>query len=282
MQIPRCSTLAVAWFSTLVFQPRRIKAQFNLATRVSRFGCCLLALGAVIAFSVGTAFAQDSNASVNGTVHDATGAVVSGAKVTLSNTKTALLLITQTTETGRYVLLNVPPGEYSLEVRQTGFAPVSQKAFNLFVNQTSTFDFTLQIGTTGQTVSVNASAAQINATTSALGTAITTTFVNELPLNGRQFTQLLALTPGASPANVSQNSGGGQSSPLGAVVIPAVNGQQNRSNYFMLDGINDSEVVFSSFAVSPIVDDIQEFKVQSHNDEAQFGYVTGGIVNVVT
>jgi len=93
---------------------------------------------------------------------------------------------------------------------------------------------------------------------------------------------MLALTPGAIPANTAQNSGGAQSNPLGKVVIPSINGQMNRSNYFMLDGINDSEAVFSSFTIAPTVDDIQEFKVQSHNDEAQYGYITGGTINVVT
>ena len=77
-------------------------------------------------------------------------------------------------------------------------------------------------------------------------------------------------------------SGGGQWNALGTVVIPSINGAQNRSNYFALDGVNDTEVVFSSFSVSPVPDDIREFKVQSHNDDAQFGYVTGGTVNVVT
>lgn len=230
----------------------------------------------------GAGIAQESTASVNGTVREATGAVIPGAHVTLFNIKSGVKQTTVSTDTGHYVFVSVPPGEYSTSATSQGFAPVTQGPFSLAVNQAATFDFNLDVGSMSQTITVQASVAQINTTTSALGTAVTTAMVDQLPLNGRQFTQLLSLTPGASPANVSQNSGGGQSNPLGTVVIPSVNGQQNRSNYFMLDGVNDSEVVFSSFAVSPIVDDIQEFKVQSHNDEAQFGYVTGGIVNVVT
>jgi len=221
-------------------------------------------------------------ASVNGTVSDSSGAVVPGASITLVNTATSIKLSTASTDTGHYVFLNVLPGQYTLTVTKEGFAPIAEQPFALGVNQAATFDVTLQIGTVGQTVSVEASAVQINTTTANLGTVIGTNFVNELPLNGRQFTQLLALTPGATPVNTAQNSSGAQSNPLGTVVIPSINGQQNRSNYFVLDGVNDSEMVFSSFTVAPIIDDIQEFKVQSHNDEAQFGYITGGTVNVVT
>jgi hypothetical protein len=115
-----------------------------------------------------------------------------------------------------------------------------------------------------------------------LGTVVDSKSVRDLPLNGRNFTQLLSLTPGVSPVSTAQNSGGAQANPIGSFTFPAVNGQSNRSNYFMVDGIDDTDMVFSTYAVAPILDDIQEFKVQSHNDEVQFGGVTGGIINVVT
>src|SRR5260370_22404529 len=85
--------------------------------------------------------------------------------------------------------------------------------------------------------------------------------------------------PHSSPA---KKLGGAKPPPTDNFTFPAVNGQTNRSNYFMLDGIDDSEMTFSTYAVAPVIDEIQEFKVQSHNDEEQFGGVTGGIVNVVT
>jgi len=167
-------------------------------------------------------------------------------------------------------------------VSKQGFKKASQQAFQLFVNQTATFDFVLSVGAIDQTITVTGSTAQLEFSTSELGSVINQTFVNNLPLNGRQFTALLALTPGASPANTSQNRAGGQAYPVGPVVIPATNGQQNRSNLFMIDGINATEGTFSTYSLAPVVDDIQEFKVQSHNDEAQYGGVTGGIINVVT
>lgn len=104
----------------------------------------------------------------------------------------------------------------------------------------------------------------------------------DLPLNGRNFTHLLSLTPGTAPANVSQNAGSYAGNAGASASFPSVNGQTNRSNFFLLDGGYDQDAQASAYAVPPIVDAIQEFKVQSHNDEAEFGQALGGIVNVVT
>ena len=93
------------------------------------------------------------------------------------------------------------------------------------------------------------------------------------------------MTPGASPVSVGQNSNGGggfAGNAIGSFSFPALNGQRNRSNMFLLDGINDLGSFIGNYNFSPIVDTVQEFKVQSHNDEAEFGQAVGGIVNVVT
>jgi len=124
----------------------------------------------------------------------------------------------------------------------------------------------------------------VDSTTSELGTVIATGFVANLPLNGRNFTQLVELTPGLSPVSVSQNSSGGNGFgglPIGSFIFPAVNGQRNRSNMFLLDGANDLAFL-GNYNYAPIIDDIQEFKIQSNNDLAEFGGVSGGIVNVLT
>jgi outer membrane receptor protein involved in Fe transport len=226
--------------------------------------------------------AQQSTGSINGSVHDATGAVIPGTAITLTNTATSAVRTITTNQSGVYVFSDVQPGTYYLTASKEGFQKIDETGILVQVNQTITLDFTLPVGTESQTVTVEATTAQLEASTAELGTVINHQAVADLPLNGRQFTQLLTLTPGASRANTSQNASGGQATALGGVYFPAMHGQSNRSNYFMLDGINDNEDVFSSFAVSPTVDDIQEFKVQSHNDQAQYGGVTGGIINVVT
>src|SRR5207245_4359695 len=94
--------------------------------------------------------------------------------------------------------------------------------------------------------------------------------------------QLLSLNPGVAPVNVSQSSGGFTTAAVGQFVYPSINGQTNRSNFFMLDGIFNTGVILNTPAVDPIIDTIQEFKVQSHNDEAEFGQANGGIINVVS
>ncbi len=229
-----------------------------------------------------TAKAQRSTASVNGTVRDSSGAVIPGAAVTLTNRETSLKKTATTNETGDYVLLDINPGKYTLEASKEGFTTATQAEFTLYVNQTATFDFNLPVGSTTESITVEAAAAHVESSTAELGVVATTKEVNDLPLNGRNFTQLLQLTPGVSPISVAQNAGGWTAQPVGNFTFPSVNGQSNRSNFFMLDGVNNQGSFESTYSVAPIVDDIQEFKVQSHNDEAQFGGALGGIINTVT
>src|SRR5246500_837886 len=223
-----------------------------------------------------------ATATLNGVVRDASGAVISRASVTLRNEETGTERASLTNEAGLYVFISVQPGEYSLTVRKAGFTTATQARLHVLVNQASTEDFTLAVGSLQQAVTVEASAVTLETANATLGTVVESKAVTDLPLNGRNFTQLLALTPGVSPVSVAQNSGGAQAAPVGSFVFPAVSGQSNRSNYFLLDGIDDNDQVFTTYAVAPILDDIQEFKVQSHSDEAQFGGVLGGIVNVVS
>jgi hypothetical protein len=222
-----------------------------------------------------------ATATLNGVVRDSSGAAISKATVTLRNAETGTERESLTNDSGLYVFVSVQPGEYVLKVAKDGFATATQ-GLHVLVNQASTQDFTLRVGSTQQSVTVEASAVTLETGSATLGTVIESKQVKDLPLNGRNFTQLLALTPGVSPVSVAQNSGGAQAAPLGSFVFPAVSGQSNRSNYFLLDGIDNTDQVFTTYAVAPTIDDIQEFKVQSHSDEAQFGGVLGGIVNVVS
>ena len=242
---------------------------------------CLVAVCGFLLSGGRTATAQ-SAAVLNGMVKDASEAVVPDASVTLTNVETASAQTRKTNNAGQYVFVNVQPGTYALEVSKEGFATQKQPTFNLEVNQTATIDLSLQVGTTATAVNVSAQATRVETSTAELGNVIGTQQVNNLPLNGRNFTQLLLLAPGMSPANPSGNASGFPSKPIGDFVFPAVNGQSNRSNMFLLDGINNYGAIRDTYAVQPTIDDVMEFKVQSHNDEAQFGQVLGGIVNLAT
>lgn len=249
-----------------------------------RQGVMCFAMTLAIAFTgVSVSSAQVSEANVSGTIYDPSGAVLPGTSLTLVNVATGVERTTQTNAVGHYVFSNIMPGVYTLEASSKGYATSKLQPFTLDVSQSTVFDFTLSVGTAQETVEVTSSAAELQTSSSQLGTVISATSTENLPLNGRNFTQLLNLTAGASPANVSQNVGGfvaGQT--FGAFSIPAVNGQTNRSNFFLLDGMDDQQSVASMYTIQPILDDIQEFKVVSHPDQAEYGGVLGGMVNVVT
>lgn len=228
------------------------------------------------------ALSQQSAANLNGAVRDLTGAVVQGATVSLANLATGVKHETITNESGVYTFTNVLPGDYSLTVSKEGFSPATHQNMHTQVNQSITQDFELKPGATATEVIVQATSAELNTANASIGEVIETKSVHDLPLNGRNFTPLMTLVPGVAPVNTGQSSTGGQTNPLGAFVAPSINGQEVRSNYYLLDGIDNTEVFYGVPVIPPVIDDIQEFKVQGHNDEAQFGGVVGGIVNVVT
>src|SRR5204862_1263416 len=140
------------------------------------------------------------------------------------------------------VFSDINPGRYTLKVTAPSFSTKQVSDFVLAVSQTATIDITLDPGAQTAVVTVEASAEQLQVSTAELGTVIATKQVNDLPLNGRNFTQLLSLTPGVAPVSVSQNNnmggGSGFSAPAAigsAFIFPAINGQTNRSNYFLTD-----------------------------------------------
>src|ERR1700687_3365369 len=249
----------------------------------------LLWLACLFALSATSAFAQLSSATLNGTVRDSTGAVIAKASGFLTNVDTGIERLGNSTESANYVFVDITPSRYTLKVTAEGFSTKQVSAFVLAVNQTATIDVVLAPGAQSEVVTVDASTEQLQTSTAELGTVIATHQVNDLPLNGRNFTQLLSLTPGVSPISVGQNSMGGRTGGFAAPIaegaeftFPSVNGATNRSNYFLTDGMSNFAAFLSTYAVPPIVDAIQEFKVVSRTDTAEFGSVLGGVVNVVT
>jgi hypothetical protein len=235
----------------------------------------------------GTGFAQLSTASLSGVVRDSSGAVVPNTKVVLRNVATSVENTTSTNGVGAYLFADITPGRFTVKVSAPGFAEQQVPEFALTVGQAATIDFALIVGSQSTVVTVQGVTPQLEASTANLGTVIGTQQVNDLPLNGRDFTQLLTLTPGMSAVNNGQG-GPGQGSYATPEpnnqnsTIPSVNGQGNRSDYFFTDGLSNFGAFHSVYAVPPIIDEIQEFKVVSHADSAEYGGVTGGVVNVAT
>ena len=234
--------------------------------------------------------AQLSTASLSGSVKDPQGAVVPNATIVLRNVDTSVANTTVSNGDGAYTFVNLTPGRYTVEGTAPGFRLNQVPAFTLTVGQTATINFSLVVGSQGTVVTVQGATPQLNVSSANLGTVIATQQVNDLPLNGRNFTQLLSLTPGVAPTSDSQNNskavGGAFNAPASAansqLFFPAVNGQTNRSNLFLTDGLFNTGTLLSTYAVPPIIDSIQEFKVVSHTDSAEYGSVTGGVVNVVS
>lgn len=242
----------------------------------------LLGVAGLIAPS---AMAQQATANVNGVIKDPSGAAIANAQVELTNVNTGVVRKTATNTDGIYDFPSVVPGSYSMQASAAGFATITQPPVTLEVGQTATFDFQLKVGATTSNVTVNAAAPTLETSTSELGTVVSPKEMNDLPLNGRNFTELLLITPGAVNLNTDQNSGGGggwNGASIGQFSFPAVNGARNRSNIFILDGANDLNTLSGTYNYAPIVDAIQEFKSQGHNDLAEYGEAAGAQVSVVT
>jgi hypothetical protein len=233
--------------------------------------------------------AQTANGQVNGTVTDTSGAIVSGATVRLTNQGTKITNQAKTNSTGYFLFTNVLPGTYTLSVEQPGFKTETVNPFEIQVNQTLTQDVHLQVGAVTENVTVTTQAPLIQTSSAELGTVIPQQPVQELPLNGRNFTQLLILTPGITPVATAQGSTGVSATDAGITAIPgtlfykpSVNGQGNRENMFFLDGIINNDFRGAVYGVLPILDTMSEFKVQSQNDKAEYGGTLGGVINVAT
>lgn len=236
-------------------------------------------------------YGQTSAGAVNGTVTDPSGAVIVGATVRLSSPATNIETRTTTNSSGYFTFVNVRPGPYELRLEASGFKTAQVVSFTVGVSQTVTHNITLDVGEITETVEVITASELLQRGSSELGNVITERVVHELPLNGRNFTQLLILTPGVNPVSTAQGSQreinfgaaeGNTGIPGSTLANASIQGQQNRSKIYYLDGIINTSVRGTSYVVLPDIDSIQEFQVQSHNAKAEYGGVTGGVVNMAT
>lgn len=242
-----------------------------------------LMLALVVITSAAVTRGQSSSSAVNGVVTDATHAALPGTSITLRNTETSVARKTLSTASGDYFFASVPPARYTLTFVHDGFTTETIAAFEVGVAQAVTINAALKTGAVTETVTVEATGVDVESTTSQLGTVIDQRQVENLPLNGRNFTQLLTLTPGVTPISTGQNRSASNTDVVkgSTFTFPSINGSGNRSTVYLTDGINNNQAWYNTYAVPPIVDMIQEFKINSHND-AQYGGSTGGTVNVIT
>jgi len=238
----------------------------------------LVCLMVVVAAGVNV-FAQQITGSVRGTVLDPSGAVVQSASVSARQTETGLTRSAMTDHSGAYVLLELPVGHYQLQVEARGFQTYVQQGIILNVNETATIPVRLVVGAETQQVQVMADAQLIQGTVTSLGKTVSGREVLDLPLDGRNFTQLGLLQPGVVPLTPGLEEAGGS---LRAGQAYAVNGQRPESNNFLIDGANNFNGVDGGFVLKPPVDAITEFKILTHNASAEFGQSLGSTTNIIT
>jgi hypothetical protein len=226
--------------------------------------------------------AQSTSAQITGTVRDPSSAVVPGAAVIVVNTATGVERQTMTAETGGYTVTMLQPGSYRVNVQKAGFRPVSRSGITLQVDQVARLDFTLEIGTTAETVEVVASAALVESETSSLGQVVDNQKILNLPLNGRMTFRLVQLTPGVITSPGSNGQFGDISVGTFDDVHFSINGGRAQSNSVMVDGVPASTGFLNLFTNVPSVDATQEFKVQSNGLSAEWGRFGGGVLNVST
>jgi hypothetical protein len=233
--------------------------------------CALLAAASLLA--------QFETAAVLGTVRDPSGSVVPKAVVTLTNQDTGIQAKATTDTNGNYDFPDVRVGSYTVEVEATGFSKVSTKDVGVTVNARQRVDLTLQVGAVTQTVEVSGAASVLETDTSEHGQTINTQAVRELPLNGRNFSDLALLS-----TNIHRSVYAYANPPREGAFN--ANGMRSTYNNFMLDGIDNnaystSNQGFSNQVAQPSPDAIEQFQVITGNYSAEYGRVGGAVVNAV-
>lgn len=241
------------------------------------------------------AVAQSPNGTISGLVLDPSGAVIGGAEITVANDETNAQYFGKTNNEGIYVVSNLPPGSYRLQVAKIGFKTLIKPDIILNVQDALAINFTLPIGPTSEVVTVKGGAPLINTESATVSTVVDRNFVANMPLNGRSFQGLILLTPGVvtnSPQTTAYSGLFGEFS---------VNGQRTESNYYSVDGVSANLGVAAgqvgaagnsgSLPASTVlgttqglvsVDALEEFRVQSSTYSAEYGRNPGGQFSLVT
>ena len=229
--------------------------------------------------SGGPLFAQEVTGSIRGVVLDPSGAGVPSAKVTATQVETGLSRATVTDHHGAYILVLLPVGHYRLEASAKDFRKFAQEGITLSVNEAANVPIRLTIGSPTQLVQVQANAALIETSDTTLGKTVGEREILDLPLNGRNFSQLGLLQPGVVPITPGLAQAGGS---LRDGEAYSVNGQRPESNDFLIDGASNFNAVDGGFVLKPPIDAIAEFKILTHTANAEFGGAAGSTTNIVT
>ena len=234
-------------------------------------------LTGLFVFSTAVA-AQTNTGEISGIVRDAQGGALPGARVVAEHVDSGVKAESTTDQQGRYHLLSLRVGTYSLTVELQGFRRVVHSGLLVRLGQTLSLDFTLDVGGLVEEIRVTASIPLLQTTNAEISDVIENEQVVQLPLNGRNFLSLAQLSdavvipPGGTRGEALQQAG----------PLPNVGGQRSGHNIYLLDGVKVTDELFNNLVINPSVDSIQEFKIQKSQYPAEFGGKASALINVAT
>jgi Carboxypeptidase regulatory-like domain len=235
----------------------------------------------------------DVTATISGVVKDSSGAILTDARVVATNQETGIKTRVNTDNRGFYSFPALPVGTYRVEINKSGFKTYIQSDLLLRVNDSIRIDADLNVGDVTEHVSVTADAVRVETTSTQLGEVISDQKMEAVPLNGRSYTDLLALQAGVVPQTSGLSGGmGGEFTSTGFGIQPvsgelnsgnlSVNGMREAANGFLLNGAPVQETAFSGTSAIPNLDSIQEFRILTDNVDPEYGNYAGGQINVIT
>jgi carboxypeptidase family protein/TonB-dependent receptor-like protein len=236
-------------------------------------GLGLIFVGAVSAWA-------STTGTISGVVSDPSGGVVPGAEVTVTEVATGVAQAVRTGSDGVYSFLSLPVGGYQLEVKAGGFRTYVRRDITLSTNDKLRFDVVLEVGQVTQQVEVSTSAVHVETANTQLGDVVNSKTMEALPLNGREFTNLLGLQPGVVPEFTSTYNYNSFESTEGGNV--SISGQRETANGFLINGANVDNALNNATTVIPNLDSIDEFRVLTANFDAEYGNYSGGLITVAT
>jgi hypothetical protein len=262
---------------------------------MKRFACLVIT---ALCLSPSCVFSQSTNATISGGVTDSSGRFIPGAEITIANDATGVIYSAKTSNSGIYFVPILPPGHYHVQVSKQGFKTIIKADVILNVQSAIALNFALPVGAASESVTVDAASSQINTTDASVSTVIDRKFVENTPLNGRSFQDLISLTPGV----VNQSPQSSATQLIGGSGDFSVNGQRTQSNNYSVDGVSANINPGYASGISQAatggtlggstalgttqtllsVDALQEFRVESSTYSAEYGRSPGGQFSLVT
>ena len=254
-----------------------MKSKQTFRTVLCRTTLLFFAMALVALTGASASFAQSTGGRIRGTVTDASGGAVTGAKIVIINQATGAQRDTDSGANGEYIFLEVPVGTYEVDVNQTGFKKYVRKGIVLDLNAVLGLDVVLVVGGSTEVVEVTGAPPLVDTTSTQLGAVVGSRAVSELPLAQRDTYQLLELQPGVQGQLGVDNVYG--SDRAGVV---SVNGGRGRDNNFTVNGGDGNDQFANLPAIQPSPDAIAEFRVLTNTFDAEYGRNSGAVINVVT